>query len=796
MALINNVKEICDRLVRAGWRDLMLKQGIDIDQPNVQRLAEALSVEVVVDKSIPGFEDFVADRAKGVEPGNVSASLLYHAFAAPGVYQVPTKSLGSNSPFGDLSEPITDFPTIEDLDTLENYIFARAERSLADVRSYAADLLGLSVGNVELAIAVYAAEYRPAPETPHQRYADLCLSRTGVARVGTAAAIYDGKLRGYVPFREGDGDNTIRVLPCRYVTWLAAKSNAKENRFGPARARSGDEQRDFWVPVHKLFNGDECLVGETLDITLDSRHQNKKIERLHEHLERQGVRSGYSASDRQQSPFIKEHGLADWVAIYRGGAGLISPQPQPFVERASFNNEYVSFASPAMTDIGSFGSAFAPTLTLNSPPPPVRPYPEYAHVRFDVQNGNAVYIGHDADVLPRTTAGGYRALNISDSTGDGWVKARIPQLSQFNSIPAYSVIAAPDFFPGVDQREVYEWWERSQSPTVKPTLPDWFQKIIDDGDWDFWRADPLPLSDERHAPNIRLTGSDFASADETVTAIITPLQRIDLSLDKPATPTTARHAVLADAAAGIFAPGWDTSADQIPNSNKTHLSAYGLGSPFPEDAKLCAALSTFWPAVAPDTARTFYNVPFAAGTVCPLTDEENGAAVGSTAWDGLRGPHVYAKDGRSTSVRYPNYERADYTLSAFEGRFSIAQTYKIDFTEYTHRILATLRMYRALSNIGDKNSLHILSFNQISANDGLLRQAQSETGRSLSGPIYRFDVFDSDYATVRPTATLAEEHYEVSVMFTLLVGQSDFLLAIARRGDGSEARSPWQVINA
>lgn len=102
--------------------------------------------------------------------------------------------------------------------------------------------------------------------------------------------------------------------------------------------------------------------------------------------------------------------------------------------------------------------------------------------------------------------------------------------------------------------------------------------------------------------------------------------------NKPMAPTTARHAVLPDAAAGIFAPGWDTSAARIPESaTKPHLSAYGLGSPFPEDAKLCAALSTFWPAVAPDTARTFYQVPFAARTVCPLTDEENGAADGSVS---------------------------------------------------------------------------------------------------------------------------------------------------------------------
>ncbi|MEL6815603.1 MAG: hypothetical protein AAFP03_12405 [Cyanobacteria bacterium J06598_3] len=796
MALINDVQQIFDRLANAGWRELMLKHGIDIRQSNAEQLAEALGREVEVDKSIPGFSDFAEDRARGIEPGNPAASLLYHAFASPGVQRVP----GEDTPFGPLAQPITDFPTMADLDTVENYIFAQANRSLADVRDYAADLLGRSASGIELAVAVFSAEYRPAPETPHQRYADLCLSRTGVARVGTAGAIYDGKLRGYVPFREGDSLNTIRVLPCRYVTWLAARSRAEENRFGPARVQPSDSSRDFWVPVHKLFDGDECLTGETLTITLASRHQNKKIERLHSHLENVGVPSGYSAAERQQSPFIKEHGLADWVGIYSGGAGLLSPQAQPFVERASFNNEHLTFAAPAMGN-QNFGSAFAPTLSLNSPPPPVRPWPEYAHVRFDVQNGNAVYFGEDADAIARTAAGGYRALNISDSTGDGWVRASVSgpneRLSQLESIPAYSLIAAPDFFPGVDQREIFEWWEASQSPAVKPTLPQWFQNIIDDGEWDFWRARPIPLSDERHGPNIQLTDSGFSAEDETVTAIVTPLQRIDLRRNKPMAPTTARHAVLPDAAAGIFAPGWDTSADRIPESaTKTHLSAYGLGSPFPEDAKLCAALSTFWPAVAPDTARTFYQVPFAAGTVCPLTDEENGAADSSVSWDGLRGPRVLREDGFGTQVRFPDYEHADYTLNAFEGQFSIAQTRKIDFQEYTGRILATLRMYRALKNIGDKDSLHILSFRRVAQTDALVRQAQAETMTPLAGTIYRFDVFDSDYATELPAERVTEENYSVDVMFTLLVGRGEQLLAIARRGDGSQARSPWQVIDA
>ena len=408
MALINDVKRICDRLADAGWRDLMLKHGIDIKQGSAQKLAKALDAEVDVDATIPGFGDFIKDRARGIEPGDPAASLLYHALASPGVHLAP----GEGTPLGALSQPITDFPSVEELDTVENYIFAKAGRCVDDVRQHAATLLDISGNSVELAVAVFASEYRPAPETPHQRHADLCLSRTGVARVGTAGAVYDGRLRGHVPFQEGDTAHTIRVLPCRYATWLAARSNAKENRFGPARAKPDDANRKFWVPVHKLFNGKECLEGQNVKVTLTARHQNRKIERLHQHLEDEGFPSGFSAADRQNPPFIKDHGLAEWLGIWQGGAGLLSAQPHPLSERATFNNAHLTFKSPPMTG-ASFGDAFSPTLSVNAPrvppgTPPIRPWPEYAHVRFDVEDGNAVYFGNDADAVARATGGELR----------------------------------------------------------------------------------------------------------------------------------------------------------------------------------------------------------------------------------------------------------------------------------------------------------------------------------------------------------------------------------------------------
>ena len=71
-------------------------------------------------------------------------------------------------------------------------------------------------------------------------------------------------------------------------------------------------------------------------------------------------------------------------------------------------------------------------------------------------------------------------------------------------------------------------------------------------------------------------------------------------------PDTLRVSTLPDDGAGEFAPGWDVSLDfKGPGGTGiVHLAAYGLGSPFPEDVKLCAALSTYWPAVAPDVYRT------------------------------------------------------------------------------------------------------------------------------------------------------------------------------------------------
>ena len=814
MALIDEVKQLCDRLAPAGWRDLFLLQNIDISQQTAASLESQLSQVVSVDRTISGFEDFELGQSRGVEPGAPSASLLYHAFASPGVTFVP-----QNPPGMGLGRQITEFPTLEELDLLENYIFARANRTLDDVRQVVSQRLGVQVSDVELVTAVFACEYRPASETPHQRHADLCLSRTGVARVGTAAAHYEGAFRGFSTFVDGDPENSIRVLPCRYVTYLGARSTPRPDRFGPSTTLpprsvsdvSGDDVgKNFVVPVHKLFAGTECLQGMNLTISLSAEHRNQKVARLHQRLDDTGNTTGFSVAQRDEHPFTLKANLATFSSGFHGGTELISPVAHRLCDPGEFEGEPLSFPAPPMSSNG-FSDGFVPSLTLQEPPVPVRPWPEYAHVRQQVNaNGSQDYLGDDPDVLTKTRAGNYRALNFIDHTADGWVRANVAELSNLETLDAYSILAAPDFFPGVDQREVFQWWSALRDPSVQASLEPWMRDLVQSDEWQtFWERQPIPLSNFRSSANVNLDGGTFSVSDNTVTAVVTTLKEIDLNSSVVTTSATQRHATLPDAAAGFFAPGWDTSADRF--AGELHLSAYGLGSPFPEDAKLCAALSTFWPAVAPDSARTFRSIGRQKGTVCPMTDDELGSTASGISWDGITGPRVVFEDETITVARYPLFDFADYTINAVNGMFSIALTSQITLADYTSRIIAMRRTYRAMAVLADRFDLdelggrtftHVLSYSKPSTSDPIIQEAFAALNPTiLNGPLHRFDMFserlgNQQSVQIAPVAgDVTSEDVSIPIMFTFLVGSGQFVFFKIRQGDGSLASSPWDRID-
>jgi hypothetical protein len=735
MALINDVKKVCDRLAPLGWRDLLLAHGLDITATDLrQELTKDLPT---INRRLPGFEDFAAEGMRGIAAGDPARSLLFHALVSPNVIQ------GVNG------VSLNAFPTLAEQEVIENYVYGIQPPSLGDLK--------VRAQQATLAIVVFAYEYRPAAETVHRRHADQCFSRTGVARVGTAEPLYSSQSRGFIPTREArDEVNAFHVLPARYAAYIAIQQQGDRTRFGPMRFQATDSSQRFWVPLHKLFNGTECIRDLNLQVTLKSKHVNQKLRRIHLAL----PNSGWNEPDISNSPFIFTAGITEFSTNPDFGTGLLMPVVHAkLVEAAAYQGKPLTFSvSPGSETLSS--SLNIPAATQGA-----RHAPEYVHARHRIlEDGREENLNDRVDVEAAVQAGGYEAQHYLDFTGDGWVEAECPALAVAipRRVPAYSLVTAPDFFGNCDQRELLEWTEQSVPTALRANL---------------WRIKPETLADTRMAPNLQLQGVDFRPEDKTVSAIISPL-RNRLGQQMALTGgATQRHAYLPDAAAGVFAPGWDISFD-VNAQNVQHLASYGLGSPFPEDAKLCAALSTFWPAAAPDAARTFQPNPIWP-TVSPLTDDEIGQT-GNLPWDGIPGPRRVVRNGREI-VEYADFDHVDYVESALKQQFSLALTNQVDVLEYESRVLSMARVYQALNITPDaRGQWSVLSFRRTRSNDPELQQAQTATGALLQGKLYRFEIYRHGSGTVDPTNP-RKHLVPIRELVTLFVAPLTILL---KRGNG------------
>src|SRR4051812_18897221 len=207
-ALIDRVKKACARLEGCGWGDLLRAHGLDIGAVDLR--AELLRPLPGIDRTLAGFRDFSHEGSRGIEPGRPAQSLLYHAFASP---QVTTTVTGAE---------LDDFPTPAEIEAVENLVFGIEPPSIQDLR--------VRVGHAPLAIVVFASEYRPAINSVHQKHADVCFSRVGISRIGTAQARYLPAARGYLPFVDED-PHAIRVLPCRFSAYIAVQMPGAADRF-------------------------------------------------------------------------------------------------------------------------------------------------------------------------------------------------------------------------------------------------------------------------------------------------------------------------------------------------------------------------------------------------------------------------------------------------------------------------------------------------------------------------------------------------------------------------------------
>lgn len=150
---------------------------------------------------------------RGIEPDRPARSLLFHALASPNVVT------------GVEAEPLGAFPSLAEMEAVENYVFGVEPPSVED--------LVTRFPHAVIAVAVFATEYRPGAQTVHRRHADLCFSRTGVARVGTAEPLYDPRARGFVPFDDED-QHAFRVLPARYVPYIAVHLEGRADCSAPS----------------------------------------------------------------------------------------------------------------------------------------------------------------------------------------------------------------------------------------------------------------------------------------------------------------------------------------------------------------------------------------------------------------------------------------------------------------------------------------------------------------------------------------------------------------------------------
>jgi hypothetical protein len=711
MSLIDSVKAACDRLAPLGWRDLLQQvtvNGLDIQQASAQTLATALAAPLAsIDRSFPGFTDFASQGQAGVTPGIPAHSLLYHAFASPAVRT-------------QVNGPLAGFPTLLEIEAIENYVFGAGARSLAQIRQSA---------GAPLSVVVFAYEYRSSADTCSQLQADLVFSRTGISRVGTREPLYNAEHRGYQS-EAPDDPFGFHVCAARFGVFLATKKKGSRANFTPMRSQSGDTTVDFWVPIHKLFSGTECIQGLTLQVKLSSFHYNDKIRRIQVLLQQQPPAS---------FPFQFSEGIAEFSASAALPVGLLFPVPHArLVEPAKRDGKFVTYRVPPSR---SGFAAFEPGAQQDEATgAEVRPAPAYVHARTQVRNGSLFDLGHDPnhpDVLANVSQGNYDALHYVDFTGEGQIDATVhglPNSADIHlvTVPAYSLVSAPDFFPSAGQRELSVW---SESPAVPAAVR---QSI--------WGVPPVALCDTRLPANLQMPGNRFDAQEVGVTALV-PMGPVPAGSRPSPAEDPLRHSCLPDDAAGVFAPGWDVSTDKLKSNSNTihHLAAYGLGSPFPEDSKLCAALSTFWPTVAPDVTR---GMSISTGnnnlrhTVAPLTDEEIGQ-IGSLPWDGNPGPKVVTIDGQDF-VESASFLHVDYIQTALEGRFTSRLTARVSTEEYERRVLAMAFVYRVVG--GHPDSWFVLSFGRMAPGNTELQQAQIDSSSVLPGVVYRFEISRSNVA--------------------------------------------------
>jgi hypothetical protein len=673
-----------------GWLQFLAdKLHIHVDPAG----AMAQYQDLLTVPAVYGFDDFAGKQL--LTPGSPQASLLYHMLASPRV-----------RPDGFLPDQ---YPTFLELDTLENVIYSLKDYSRAPF----GDML----------LAVFSYEYRPAFKTPHHQHADLVFSRTGIARIGEFPTHYDGPNRCYSNKPENAANSkNVAVTPARYGVFLARLVN--EDQFSQAaRAAKGDDVRKFLLPVRKIFDGDALV--QTQGIVFKEMHVNEKLASLVSFAQTNfGDQPGTNGSlfKLESYPFRivsgTEEALAGCQAM--GSSTLVMPAPKPLVRYAiqdgklaclrvtqnmhtyfsAFETNPVTETIELIDDVSSGGMHRKPNDYAHP-----RLAPLFVNVKFtfdagpteqapdftfdekkDAKNKITHREGALSDDAQHPLSAYYTALFV-DGICDGcitadtsnWRGPSLPAALLANCLPAFSIVTAPDFFPLADPLDLAG-----------------FDRDGQDAGTNFFEGGLYSLSAERTMPNQRSKNPvthqpAFDGRPDTLLAVISEHA-------VPGRPQTDAYAVpsdrlyqssgyLPDVCSGIFAPGWDITYSNEANGplENNYLSTRGLGSPFPEDMKLCAAMNGMWPVASPDSSRTYQGhlLPgFENPTAIPLLDTELGLHPLSAActehqfqpkdgWDGEQGPFLQA-GGNSFLVNFADLARTDTGKNTLDNKLDIS----------------------------------------------------------------------------------------------------------------------------
>ncbi len=685
-----------------------------------------------------GFDDFAGIRL--IEPGLPAMSLLYHMLASPRV-----------QPDG---FTIEQYPSPEQLDLLENYIYGIQKFKLTP------DEL-----KKDYVLAVLAYEHRPAFKTPHHVHADLVFSRTGVARIGEKPMNYDKKSRCHLNLPVVDGETTekhVAVTPAKYGLFLAKviKTEAKEAALMGGEAEDDDE-RFFLRPIRKLFN-DDLLLGNQ-PVVFSEYH---KAEKLHRLAVDKRIDLPEYLFDLDKAPFIRVSNVDHIVdMVPQGSSVLLNSVPAPLVrpawqepdalirpnwskrERLRYrvpkgakeNRYYSSFCllyNLEDAEVYILGGEAEKDSILTSTSNKAREFvytgpkntPLFVNMRYiDTTNSGKydVHMGPDMDNFEYAILTSHWAGLFEDSICDGCVAATINEKDYTGklpvdfiktSLPAFSLVTAPDFFPQVDSFDLLKF-DLSDDQKVE-------SNFLEGGTASLCklrkRASPETLIPSTTKPAFPFTGNlnpndKRSMVYDTVTAVLSNIpvtnSKITAKFIDSKLKTYTSTSFLPDASSSVFNPGWDATYSNDTDSEtdtNIYLTTRGLGSPFPEDMKLCAAANGMWPVASPDIARTFQGSTSQEGldseryianpTAIPLMDTELGIHENAPAfkgpnalkgtymgWDGEQGPFI-EKIGDEIHVNFTDIGRADFVANAQDGSFNMALLRNLNSAELISRM--------------------------------------------------------------------------------------------------------------